>query len=277
MDNRPIGVFDSGVGGMTVLKELIKRLPDEKFVYLGDTKRFPYGSKSKETIIELTKEGIDFLIKQNVKMVVIACGTATSQALKEVKQIYSIPIIGVIEPTVSYLKEKDKKQIGVIATSGTVRSKGWEQAILASIPQAKVQSIACPLLAPMVEEGWYDNKIAKLVVKEYIKPFKKINSLILGCTHYPLLKNIIKKQMKGKIDIINIGEHVAISVKEILEKNNIAREKLTDESVSNMQNYENIEIYLTDTECKFNDVAGNLLGMNIKAKQVKEEIEFIAK
>lgn len=275
MDNRPIGVFDSGVGGMTVLKELISKLPDERFVYLGDTKRFPYGSKSKETIIDLTKRGIEFLIKQNVKMIVIACGTATSQALKEVKEFYSIPIIGVIEPTVNYLKEKGEKQIGVIATAGTIRSNGWEQAILNAIPQAKVQSIACPLLAPMVEEGWYDNKIAKLVVKEYIKPFKKVNSLILGCTHYPLLKNVIKKQMRSNIDIINIGEHVATNVKEILEKNNLKNEEI--KSNVHMQNSERLEIYLTDTECKFNEVASKLLGVDIKAQQVKEEIEFIAK
>ncbi len=268
MDNRPIGVFDSGVGGMTVLKELICKLPNEKFIYLGDTKRFPYGSKSKEIIIDLTKKGIEFLIKQDVKMVVIACGTATSQALKEVTQIYNIPIIGVIEPIVDYLKNKNEKQIGVIATAGTIRSKGWEQAITKTIPQAEVQSIACPLLAPMVEEGWYDNEIAQLVVKEYLKPLKKLDALILGCTHYPLLKNIIQNQIKSDTEIINIGEHVATKAKDILIQKNMQ----TDEEYmkSAIEGY-NIEVYLTDTECKFNEVASKLLGSNVKAKQVKEE------
>ena len=174
MNNNAIGVFDSGVGGMTVLKELMKTLPNENFVYFGDTKRFPYGSKSKESIIELTKNGIEFLISKGMKLVVIACGTATSQALEEVKDLYNIPIVGVITPTVDYIKETGKKQIGVIATAGTIRSKGWENAIINAIDDANVQSIACPLLAPMVEEGWNDNKIAELAINEYLQPFNKI-------------------------------------------------------------------------------------------------------
>lgn len=194
MNNNAIGVFDSGVGGMTVLKELMKTLPNENFVYFGDTKRFPYGSKSKESIIELTKNGIEFLISKGMKLVVIACGTATSQALEEVKDLYNIPIVGVITPTVDYIKETGKKQIGVIATAGTIRSKGWENAIINAIDDANVQSIACPLLAPMVEEGWNDNKIAELAINEYLQPFNKIDLLILGCTHYPLLTKVIRKK-----------------------------------------------------------------------------------
>ena len=266
MDNRPIGVFDSGVGGMTVLKELTKQLPNEDFVYLGDTKRFPYGSKSKESIIELTKNGIEFLISKGVKLVVIACGTATSQALEEVQPLYNIPIIGVIEPTVKYIKETEKNKIGVIATAGTIRSNGWEKAILKEIKDAKVQSIACPLLAPMVEEGWYDNKIAELAIKEYLKPLKNIDSIILGCTHYPLLTRVIKKQIGKKVEIINIGEHVAKEANAILNnKDQLAETK-----------EQNIDTYLTETECKFNEVAGKLLGMEIKAKPVREEIEFLS-
>ena len=169
MDNRPIGMFDSGVGGLTVFKEVKKQLPNENIVYLGDTKRFPYGSKSKESIIELTKQGIEFLIGQNVKLIVIACGTATSQALEEVKKIYSIPIIGIINSTVEYLEHKyrDKEpQIGVIATKGTIRSNGWQNKIELLMPKAKIKTMGCPLLAPMAEEGWTDNKIAELTVKE---------------------------------------------------------------------------------------------------------------
>lgn len=270
MDNRPIGVFDSGVGGMTVLKELLRNMPQESYIYLGDTKRFPYGSKSKETIIDLTKEGIEFLIKQNVKMIIIACGTATSQALDTVKQIYNIPIIGVIEPTVKYLKEKGKEQIGVIATAGTIRSKGWEQAILELIPQAKIQSVACPLLAPMVEEGWYDNDIAKLVIEEYLKPFQnskaeKIQALILGCTHYPLLEKVINKQIGKSVETINIAEHVATEVKKLLQ----------NKDMISQNNLPKLEIYLTDTECKFNEVASKLLGKDIQAKQVKEKQSLV--
>lgn len=266
MDNKPIGVFDSGVGGMTVLKELAKQLPNENFIYLGDTKRFPYGSKSKESIIELTKDGVEFLISKGVKLIVIACGTATSQALEEVQPLYNIPIIGVIEPTVKYIKEINKKQIGVIATAGTIRSKGWEKAILKELQTAKVQSIACPLLAPMVEEGWYDNKIAELAIKEYLKSFNKIDAIILGCTHYPLLTNVIKKQIGKKVEIINIGEHVAKEAKAILKHN--------DQMAEHKE--QSIDTYLTETECKFNEVASKLLGTEVKAKQVKEEIEFLS-
>lgn len=267
MDNRPIGVFDSGVGGMTVLKELMKQLPNENFIYLGDTKRFPYGSKSKETIIELTKNAVEFLIKNNVKMIVIACGTATSQALKEVKQLYNIPIIGVLEPAAVYLKESKKKNIGVIATAGTIRSKGWEKVILNKIPDANVQAIACPLLAPMVEEGWYNNKIAKLVMKEYLKPLKKVEALILGCTHYPLLTQVIHKQLGRKVEIINIGEHVAKKAENILEQNNM---------IAELQEHPTLKVYLTETESKFNEVASNWLNKQIEAQLVKEETEFTA-
>lgn len=127
MDTRPIGMFDSGVGGMTVLKEIKKKLPNEKIIYLGDTKRFPYGSKSKETIIELTKKGIEFLLGKDVKAIIIACGTATSQALNIVRKTYNIPIVGIIEPTVEYIQDRQNiKVVGVIATSGTIRSNGWE-------------------------------------------------------------------------------------------------------------------------------------------------------
>ena len=133
-EKRRVGVFDSGVGGLTVLKEVINSNPNEDIIYLGDTKRFPYGSKSKESIIELTKNGIDFLISKNVKAIIIACGTATSQALAEMKKIYRIPIIGIIDPTVKYIKEKESlRKIGIIATSGTIRSKGWQTNILKQI------------------------------------------------------------------------------------------------------------------------------------------------
>ena len=265
MDNRPIGVFDSGVGGMTVLKELRKKIPQESFVYLGDTKRFPYGNKSKETIMELTKNGMKFLKKQNVKMIVIACGTATSQALEEVENLYSIPIIGVIEPTVDYIYKTNKKKIGVIATAGTIRSKGWEGELLKRIRELDLQSIACPLLAPMVEEGWYANKIAKLAVKEYIKPFKNREVLILGCTHYPLLKEMIQKQIGKKVEVINLGTYVAQEVEKILKKQNMLSQ----------DNSPRLQVYLTETEHKFNEVASILLGENIEAKLVKEETELL--
>ncbi len=275
MDNRPIGVFDSGVGGMTVLKELMKKMPQESFVYLGDTKRFPYGSKSKQTIIELTKEGMEFLIKKNVKLIVIACGTATSQALIEVKSLYEIPIIGVLEPTTKYLEETGKTNIGIIATAGTIRSKGWEKSILEKIPSAKIQSIPCPLLASMVEEGWYDNQIAQLVINEYLKDLKPVDALVLGCTHYPLLTKVIQKQIGAGVEIINIGTYVAIETEKILKENGmIAENNFKDIATKNRDNASNLKVYLTENECKFNEVASKLIEKEIQAELVKEEIEF---
>ena len=250
MNDKPIGIFDSGVGGVTVLKELQKLLPNEDYIYIGDTASIPYGSKSKKTIIELCKKRIENLIDMEVKIIVIACGTATSQALEEMRKIFNIPIIGIIKPTVKYLKGKNYKNIGVIATTGTIRSNGWEENIRKSIPDAKVQNKACPLLAPMAEEGWTNNEIAKLAVHEYIKDIKDIEALILGCTHYPLFKEIIERELKSNVDIINTGEMVAEELKEFIYANNL--ENSTEKSG-------NTEIFLTDLECNFINVAKSLM------------------
>ena len=251
MDTRPIGMFDSGVGGLTVLKEVIKKNSNEDIIYLGDTERFPYGSKSKETIIELTKNGIDFLVSKNVKAVVIACGTATSQALEEVKEKYDIPIIGIIDSTVDYINENENlRSIGIIATAGTIRSNGWQNKISNKVQDAKFQAKACPLLAPMAEEGWTDNEIAKLTIHEYLKDFTNIDCLILGCTHYPLFKDVIEKELDSNVQIINTGEMLSDDLKKILEKNN---------KTNSIENKGKYEIYLTDTETNFINVAKKLL------------------
>ncbi len=256
MDNRPIGMFDSGVGGLTVYEEIKKKLPNEKIIYLGDTKEFPYGSKSKQSIIELTKNNIEFLLKYNVKLIIIACGTATSQALEEVRKIYRVPIIGIIEPTVKYIKQEENyNNIGIIATRGTIRSNTWEKSIKEKIENINVYNKECPLLAPMAEEGWTDNEIAKLTIKEYLNNFPKLDALILGCTHYPLFEKIIKEQMP-ETDIINTGKIIAKYLEENIEKseNNINIEE---------------EIYLTDTECNFIQMANKILGHNIEIKEVE--------
>lgn len=262
MDNRPIGMFDSGVGGLTVLKEVLENNINEDIVYLGDTKRFPYGSKSKENIIELTKKGIDFLISKNVKAIIIACGTATSQALDEMRKIYKIPIIGIIEPTVNYIKENEKiKNIGVIATAGTIRSDGWGKNIIDKIPSAIIQNKACPLLAPMAEEGWTNNEIAKLTIKEYLKDLKNIDCLILGCTHYPLFKDIIKEELSDNVEIINTGEMISKDLNKILRINEMQNEE---------ERKGKYEIYLTDTETNFVNVAKKLLNNNDIVDVVKK-------
>lgn len=259
MDNRPIGMFDSGVGGLTVLKEVKNLLPNEEIIYLGDTKRFPYGSKSKESIIEISRNCVKFLVSKNVKLVIIACGTATSQSIDVLQKEFDIPIIGIIEPTIEYLKEnvQEKEKIGVIATQGTIRSKAWEKNILESINNVEVISQETPLLATMAEQGWTNNKVAKYTIKEYMKQFKKINRLILGCTHYPMFEELIKKELKKKVDIINTGEKVATYVKKYLEDNNMQNNGTKKKNT----------IYLTDTESNFINIAKNLLQEEIKIEE----------
>lgn len=265
MDNRPIGVFDSGVGGLTVFSELVKALPKEDIIYLGDTKQFPYGNKSKETIIDLTKRNIEFLIQNNVKAVVIACGTATSQALESIKNKYSIPVVGIIEPTIlELLEDTSTRKIGVIATTGTIRSNSWELEIKTKMPNVEVINKACPLLAQMAEEGWTDNEIAKLTIKEYVKKFKEepIDKLILGCTHYPLFKNLIKQELGESVEIIDTGKNVGKYLKQFLKKE--GKENLTKKTTE-------YKFYLTDMETEFLKVAKKLLHRDINI--IKADIE----
>ena len=253
MDNRPIGMFDSGVGGITVYKEVKSKLPNEDIIYLGDTKRFPYGSKSKETIINLTKNGIDFLISKNVKAIVIACGTATSQALDVVSNLYNIPIFGIINPTVDYIiSDESIKKVGIVATRGTIRSNGWASHLLAANPKLEIVNKACPLLAPMAEEGWVDNKVAQLTIHEYMEGLHDVDALILGCTHYPLFTELFKKELSPNAKIINTGISVANYLEKCLDNNLFKLSK-------NVSIIDNSKIYLTDTECNFINVASTLL------------------
>lgn len=254
MYNRPIGMFDSGVGGLTVYKEIRKRFPNENIIYLGDTKSFPYGSKSKENIIDLTKKGIEFLIRKDVKAIIIACGTATSQALDIIKDLYPIPIIGIIEPTARYIAEKTEiSKIGIVATAGTIRSNGWANALLNYKPNLNIINKSCPLLAPMAEEGWTDNEIAKLTVHEYMRGLQDVDALILGCTHYPLFTQFFKNETRENTEIINTGTIIANYLQTMLG------DKLLN---SNETARGNTEIFLTDTECNFTSIAQKLLEKN---------------
>ena len=261
MKNQPIGMFDSGVGGLTVLSELKKVLPNEDIIYLGDTKSFPYGNKSEQTILELSQRCVEFLLKKNVKLIVIACGTATSQALETLQEEYDIPIIGIIKPTVEYLKTKAKpgEKIGIIATKGTIKSKQWEKQIREKIQDCNLDSSECPLLAPMAEEGWISNEIAKYTIKEYMKPFKNTDYLVLGCTHYPLFKDLILQELGNKVDVINIGEKLGKYLKKYIEEKGLLKESGTGK----------YEIYLTDKETNFIEVANKLLDEEENIKDIQ--------
>jgi len=216
---KPIGVFDSGVGGLTVVRELIRQLPCEDIIYFGDTARVPYGIKSRETVIRFSIENILFLLRYDVKLICVACNTVSSVALAEIKNHFKVPIIGVIAPGVrEAVYATRNKRIGVIGTKGTIRSHAYEHQIKQLDPQTKVVAQACPLFVPFVEEGWLSGNVVLEVARKYLKPLKdaRVDTVILGCTHYPLLKPVIKQVLGNSVTLIDSAKQVAIEVKKIL-------------------------------------------------------------
>ncbi|MBM3250417.1 MAG: glutamate racemase [Candidatus Omnitrophica bacterium] len=216
---KSIGVFDSGAGGLTVVRELIRQLPSENIVYFGDTARVPYGIKSKETVIRFSIENILFLLGHDVKLICVACNTVSSVALPVIKTHFRVPIVGVISPGVrEAVYATRNKRIGVIGTKGTIRSRAYEIEIKKLDPDVKVITQACPLFVPLVEEGWLAGNVVSDVVRSYLKPLKvaRVDTLILGCTHYPLLKSIIKDVLGKSVTLIDSAKQVAIEVKETL-------------------------------------------------------------
>ena len=211
--DRPVGVFDSGVGGLTVLRELARTLPGERFLYLGDTARVPYGTKSGETVTRYSIEITNYLItRHDIKMLVVACNTASSLALPVLRKIYKIPVVGMVDPCVRRAASlPNRERIGVIGTAGTIRSGAYEQAIRAAVPAARVVSVPCPLLVALAEEGWVETEVTRSVIAEYLAPYRSDppDSLILGCTHYPVLKNPIREFLAGKTVLIDSGEESA--------------------------------------------------------------------
>lgn len=216
---KAIGVFDSGVGGLTVAKELIHQMPSEDIVYFGDTARVPYGIKSKETVIRFSIENILFLLKQDVKLICVACNTVSSLALPVIKNHFKVPIVGVISPGVrEAVYATQNKRIGVIGTKGTINSGTYETEIKQLDPKVKVTAVACPLFVPFAEEGWLKGDVVLQVARTYLKPLKeaRVDTVILGCTHYPLLKGIIKEVLGKDVTLIDSAKQVAIEVKKIL-------------------------------------------------------------
>lgn len=256
-NSNPIGVFDSGIGGLTVVKELSRELPHEDIIYFGDTARLPYGIKSKETIIRFSLENVLFLLRQNVKLIVIACNTSSSIALSALKRHFNVPIIGVIEPGIKQaLNEKKSQAIGIIGTRATVRSKAYERGIKKFEPGAKVIAKECPLFVPLVEEGWLNEKVTRDVAAHYLEVLKKqgVKTLILGCTHYPLLKSVIQKVVGKDIKLIDSAKAVAIEVKNVLTKRALLNSKNTKPEYS---------FYVSDELTNFAVMGRRFLGREI--------------
>jgi len=256
-NTKSIGVFDSGIGGLTVVKRLSQTLPDENIIYFGDTARVPYGSKSNSTVIEYSIQDTNFLISKDVKAIVVACNTASSVAISELKMQYDIPIIGMIEPGALMAIEKStNKRIGVIGTRSTINNKAYSRAINSIDPIADVYEKACPLFVPLAEEGWINHKAAFKIAEEYLKELKDldIDTLVLGCTHYPILYEVIHEIMGDNVILIDSGVAAARVVKDEIKKTDLEN-KSGEDSVT--------EFYVSDIPTTFKNIAELFLGRPI--------------
>lgn len=266
-DSRPIGIFDSGVGGLTVLKALVRAFPRERFIYLGDTARVPYGAKSARTVERYTIQVADFLIKLDVKGLVAACNTASALGLGALRAHCQTPVLGVIQPgcqkAVSTLAGR-LGSVGVIGTRSTIASGAYPHTLALLEPRLKVRSLACPLFVPLVDEGWMDHPATRLIVEENLSAFthQPVDALILGCTHYPLLKSVIGQVLGPRTRLIDSAEAVAESLGRLLEQGVIAT--APPDAVSQ------VTFYVTDVADRFQSVAGRFLG-----EAVVERVEMI--
>ena len=218
---RPIGVFDSGIGGLTVAHEIMRQLPTESILYFGDTARVPYGPKSPDTVCRYSREISRFLGQEDVKAIVIACNTATAHALPALREEFPLPIVGVVEPGArAAVRASGQGHIGVIGTAGTIRSGAYERAIRSFAPDARITARACPLFVPLVEEGWIDHPVTELVAREYLTPLVEagIDSLVLGCTHYPLLKHMLCRILGDRVTLIDSAAETAAEIGLVLRE-----------------------------------------------------------
>ena len=267
-----IGVFDSGLGGISVLKKFLTELPDYHYLYLGDTARVPYGDKSPDIIYNYTIQAVDFLFKQGCNLVIIACNTASAQALRRLQQEWlpkNYPqrrVLGVIKPLAeACAKNKNTKKIGVIGTNATINSGAYTRELNELNPKLKVYEQAAPLLVPLIEEGKINNPATKLILDSYLVPLKKkkIDTLVLACTHYPFLKNEIKKIVGSKVLIYNTGKIIALSLKDYLKRH-------PELKIVNLESRANCDFYTTDNTETFKHLAEKFLAKKInKIRQIK--------
>jgi glutamate racemase len=254
MNSLPIGIFDSGVGGLTVLSAVSKRLPSESVIYLGDTARVPYGTKSRGTIERYAVEDAAFLVDKGVKMIVVACNTASAMSRERLRQEFQVPLLSVLGPGARMAARVTRNhRIGVIATEATIESRAYLDAIQQSCDDCQVFSRACPLFVPLVEEGETDSQIARLVAEQYLSPLRKerIDTLVLGCTHYPLLKKVIGETIGEDVVLVDSAEATAEETAQLL-----SREGLLD----NGAEAPSYRFYVTDAASRFHRIAERILG-----------------
>lgn len=252
-----IGVFDSGVGGLTVVREIMRQLPGENVIYFGDTARVPYGSKSKDTVLKFSRQIVRFLMTKNVKAIVFACNTASALALEDMRDEMKVPVIGVVRPGAKMAADMTKtKSVGVIGTDATIKSGIYNEYIRQLDPEVRVIGKACPLFVPLVEEGLLEDRITDDMVDRYLSELKPYNvdSLVLGCTHYPLLMNPIKRYMGDSVTLVNPAYETAKELKNILQKKGLLNEKITTPTY---------DFYVSDGVDKFKSFADEVLPINV--------------
>ncbi len=252
-----VGIFDSGLGGLTVVREVQRQLPSEKVIYYGDTARVPYGNKSPETVARYAQQIGDFLLQHDVKAIVVACNTATAYALNELRKRYKVEVIGVIDPGVKAALDSTRNgSIGVIGTRGTIASGVYERALTAAQKNVRVTALATPLLVPLVEEDWLDHEASRLIVREYVAPLKaaKVDTVVLGCTHYPLLKAVLAQELGPEVKLVDSAENAAAALAQVLKRAAILRESQTSGS---------LKIYVSDIPGAFGEMAARFLGTSI--------------
>lgn len=259
MRNHPIGIFDSGLGGLTTVREIQRIMPGEDIIYFGDTGRVPYGNRSRETIIRYTKDDIDFLLKHDIKLIIAACGTASSVALPALSEKYDIKIMGVLEAACRKAIEVTKNnKVGVIGTVGTIKSGKYAEIINSLNPQIEVFSNACPMFVPLVENGYAQSEAAKLIAKDYLLPLKNenVDTLILGCTHYPLLTKVISDIMGEEVTLLSPGALAAENARAYLEERNLLSDKKCGKS----------SFFVSDSVENFASLGSTFLGKQIDAE-----------
>ncbi|MDD5435565.1 MAG: glutamate racemase [Nitrospira sp.] len=257
-NKRPIGVFDSGIGGLTVLKEIIKLLPEEDTVYLGDTAHLPYGTKSEETVIKYSIDNTRFLLKYDIKLLVVACNTASAVSLNALRQEFTLPMIGVIDAGArAAVKATKNCKVGIIGTDTTIRSSAYTKAMKAINPDIETIAKPCPLFVPIVEEGWTDDEIAVKVAERYLHPLKEegIDTLVLGCTHYPLLKKAIRTVMGDGVRLIDSAEETALEVRAVLQADMVNR---VPDGATPVRRF-----FVTDVSPRFEEQGSRFLDMKI--------------
>lgn len=262
MNNSPIGIFDSGIGGLTVARAIYAALPGESTIYFGDTARVPYGPKSPETVRRYSREIAQWLVGEGVKLIVIACNTSTAHALKELQAESPVPVIGVIEPGARAAVGASRGgPIGVIGTAGTIASNAYARAIHHLKPEAKVEQRACPLFVPLVEEGWFEHEAARLVAEEYLAPVRaaQVDALVLGCTHYPLLKPLLGQVMGPTVALIDSAEETARAVEKALDRDGVRAE-------AGQKVYHRFVV--SDDEPRFRQVGSRFIGERLQSAEV---------